>query len=106
MYISIYAIDAISDKAKRWMRSDSGSTTSAQRDVELLDNYDFQNASPIGAHTTAGVYERVDKLAKWIYRLQRIAMNSALLTFGVTLTHATRSLSKLAKRGIHLAASV
>ena len=52
------------DKAKRWICSDSGSTISIQKDIELLDDYEFKSAQPIGVQATAGVYDRIDKVGQ------------------------------------------
>ena len=50
------------NKSKFWVCSDSGSTVSVQKDVELLDNYEFRRANPVGAQATGGAYERVNKV--------------------------------------------
>ena len=49
------------NKSKFWACSDSGSTVSAQKDVELFDDYEFRRASPVGAQATGGAYDRVNK---------------------------------------------
>ena len=52
------------NKSKLWVCSDSGSTVSVQKDVELLDDHEFRGASPVGAQAAGGAYERVNKVGK------------------------------------------
>ena len=61
---SLYARGDGGNKSKFWVCSDSGSTISVQKDVELFDDYEFRRTNPVGVQTTGGSYERINKIGK------------------------------------------